>query len=99
MVATLESGWLSTGPRVAAFEQAFAEYTGARHAVAVNSCTAALHLSLLAAGIGDGRRSDHDAADILRNGELDHAHRRDAGFADIDPITFNLDPSAASTPR
>jgi len=53
-VATLESGWLSTGPRVAAFEQAFADYVGARYALAVNSCTAALHLSLIATGIGPG---------------------------------------------
>src|SRR3954470_20394867 len=54
VVATLESGWLSTGPRVRQFERAFAEYVGAPHAVAVNSCTAALHLSLLAAGVGPG---------------------------------------------
>src|SRR5688572_31834402 len=47
VVGVLESGWLSTGPRVASFERAFAEYTGAPHAIAVNSCTAALHLSLL----------------------------------------------------
>src|SRR4051812_22300918 len=42
VIATLESGWLTTGPRVAAFEQAFADYVGAPHAIAVNSCTAAL---------------------------------------------------------
>src|SRR5688500_18286782 len=53
-VATLESGGLSTGPRVHQFERAFAEYVGAPYAVAVNSGTAALHLSLLAAGIGNG---------------------------------------------
>jgi dTDP-4-amino-4,6-dideoxygalactose transaminase len=56
VVATLESGWLSTGPRVKQFEQAFANYVGAKHAVAVNSCTAALHLSLLASGVG----ADHE---------------------------------------
>ena len=48
VTATLRSGWIGTGPRVARFEREFAEYIGARHAVAVNSCTAALHLSLLA---------------------------------------------------
>src|SRR5688500_587758 len=52
VVEALESGWLSTGPRVASFERAFASYAGAPHAVAVNSCTAALHLSLLAAAVG-----------------------------------------------
>ncbi len=50
----LRSGWLTMGPRTAAFEQAFAEQLGARHAVAVSSCTAALHLAYLAAGVGPG---------------------------------------------
>lgn len=50
----LRSGWLTMGPRTAAFEQAFSDYIGARHAIAVSSGTAALHLSLLAAGIGAG---------------------------------------------
>jgi dTDP-4-amino-4,6-dideoxygalactose transaminase len=51
---TLRSGWLTLGPRTAEFEQAFAEHLGARHAIAVSSCTAALHLSYLAAGVGPG---------------------------------------------
>ena len=54
VVATLESGWLSTGPRVQAFEEAFARFVGAPYAVAVNSCTAALHLALLGDEIGAG---------------------------------------------
>ena len=52
--AVMRSGWLGTGPRVAQFESDFARYRGADHAVALNSCTAALHLSLLAAGVGPG---------------------------------------------
>ena len=102
VVATLESGWLSTGPRVAAFEQAFAEYTGARHAVAVNSCTAALHLSLLAAGIGPGDEVITTplafcatANAILHTGAI-------PVFADIDRSTQNLDlrhAAAVITPR
>ncbi|HEY4428394.1 MAG TPA: DegT/DnrJ/EryC1/StrS aminotransferase family protein [Solirubrobacteraceae bacterium] len=51
---TLRSGWLTLGPRTAEFEQAFAEHLGARHAIAVSSCTAALHLAYLAAGAGPG---------------------------------------------
>ena len=51
---TLRSGWLTLGPRTAAFEEAFAAHLGARHAVAVSSCTAALHLAYLAAGVGPG---------------------------------------------
>jgi dTDP-4-amino-4,6-dideoxygalactose transaminase len=51
---TLRSGWLTLGPRTVAFEEAFAEHLGARHAIAVSSCTAALHLAYMAAGVGEG---------------------------------------------
>src|SRR3712207_5759788 len=54
VVATLRGGWLGTGRKVAQFERDFAAYKGGGHPVAVNSCTAALHVSLLAAGIGPG---------------------------------------------
>lgn len=54
VVATLRSGWLGTGPKTAQFEQEFAAYCEVPHAVAVSSCTAALHLSLLAGGVGPG---------------------------------------------
>ncbi|HEU0120894.1 MAG TPA: DegT/DnrJ/EryC1/StrS aminotransferase family protein [Bryobacteraceae bacterium] len=51
---TLRSGWLSTGPKVKRFEQDFAAYTGAAHAIAVSSCTAALHIALAAHNVGPG---------------------------------------------
>jgi dTDP-4-amino-4,6-dideoxygalactose transaminase len=51
---TLRSGWLTLGPRTAEFEQAFAAHLGARHAIALSSCTAALHLAYLAVGVGPG---------------------------------------------
>jgi dTDP-4-amino-4,6-dideoxygalactose transaminase len=54
VVDTLRSGWLTTGPKVKRLESAFAEYVGARHAVALNSCTAALHLALAASGVQPG---------------------------------------------
>jgi dTDP-4-amino-4,6-dideoxygalactose transaminase len=54
VAATLRSGWLTSGPRTARFEQDFREYVGARHALAVNSCTAGLHLALAALRIGPG---------------------------------------------
>jgi perosamine synthetase len=54
VVDALQSGWITTGPRAHQFEDAFAAYVGARHAIAVNSCTAALHLALEAAGIRRG---------------------------------------------
>lgn len=52
--AVLQSGWLTTGPRALEFEAAFAGFVGASHAIAVNSCTAALHLALAAIGIEEG---------------------------------------------
>jgi dTDP-4-amino-4,6-dideoxygalactose transaminase len=54
VVDSLRSGWVTTGPKVKRFEDDFAAYTGARHAIAVNSCTAALHLALAASGVGPG---------------------------------------------
>jgi len=54
VVDSLRKAWLGTGPKVAKFENDFKEYVGAKHAVAVHSCTAALHLSMIASGIGQG---------------------------------------------
>ncbi len=54
VVATLRSGWIGSGPRVARFQDDFARYLGAPHGVALNSCTAALHLALLASGVKPG---------------------------------------------
>src|SRR5690348_2704086 len=54
VVAALRSGWIGTGPRVKQFEDMMKQYTGAQHAVAVSSCTAALHLSLLVLGVAPG---------------------------------------------
>src|ERR1700757_2265669 len=54
VVRCLESGWIGTGPRVAQFEKEFASYKQVPHAAAVGSCTAAMHLSVLAAGIEPG---------------------------------------------
>lgn len=54
VVDTLRFGWLTTGPKTRRFEQEFASYTGARHALALSSATAALHLALVAAGVGSG---------------------------------------------
>jgi dTDP-4-amino-4,6-dideoxygalactose transaminase len=54
VVDTLRSGWLGTGPKVAKFQELFRDYVGAKYAVAVNSCTAGLHVSMIAAGLGPG---------------------------------------------
>lgn len=54
VVASMKTGWLGTGPKVAQFERDFAAYKDATYSAALNSCTAALHLSILAAGIKPG---------------------------------------------
>jgi len=102
VVAALRSGWLSTGPRVQEFERAFARYTGARHAVAVNSCTAALHLALLASGIEPGDEVVTTPLTFCATANVILHAGATPGFADIDPETWNLSPAAASaaiTPR
>jgi dTDP-4-amino-4,6-dideoxygalactose transaminase len=102
VVATLESGWLSTGPRVRRFEEAFAAYVGARHAVAVNSGTAALHLALLAIGAGPGDEVITTPLTFCATANTIVHTGATPRFADIDPTTWNLSPSAAAeavTPR
>jgi dTDP-4-amino-4,6-dideoxygalactose transaminase len=94
VVATLESGWLTTGPRVASFERAFAGYCGATHALAVNSCTAALHLSLLACGVGDGDEVVTTPLTFCATANVIVHTGATPVFADIDPVTCNLDPRA-----
>jgi dTDP-4-amino-4,6-dideoxygalactose transaminase len=96
VVETLESGWLSTGPRVASFERAFAEYTGASHAIALNSCTAALHLSLLAAGVGHGDEVVTTPLTFCATANVVVHAGATPVFADIDSITCNLDPVQAA---
>ena len=54
VVEALRSGWVTQGPRVAKFEEAFSDFIGCGHSVAVSSCTTALHLALIASGIGSG---------------------------------------------
>ncbi|MCC7034614.1 MAG: DegT/DnrJ/EryC1/StrS family aminotransferase [Acidobacteria bacterium] len=95
VVSTLASGWLSTGPRVQEFERAFAAYTGAPHAVALNSCTAALHLALLAAGIGPGDEVVTTPLTFCATANVVLHVGATPRFADIDPATANLAPAAA----
>jgi dTDP-4-amino-4,6-dideoxygalactose transaminase len=102
VVAALESGWLSTGPRVRRFEAAFAEYVGSPHAVAVNSCTAALHLSLLAAGVGAGDEVITTPLTFCATANVIVHTGATPVFADVDPVTMNLTPESAAraiTPR
>jgi dTDP-4-amino-4,6-dideoxygalactose transaminase len=95
VVATLQSGWLSTGPRVRRFEQAFARYVGAPHAIAVNSCTAALHLSLLASGVGAGDEVVTSPLTFCATANVVVHCGATPVFADVERQTGNIDPDAA----
>ncbi|MBN1846442.1 MAG: DegT/DnrJ/EryC1/StrS family aminotransferase [Sedimentisphaerales bacterium] len=88
----LRSGWLGTGPKVARFEEEFGRYQQAPHAVAVNSCTAALHLAMLAAGLAPGDEVITTALTFCATvNAIVHAGATPV-LADIDPATMNLDP-------
>ena len=93
---TILSGWVTQGPKIKEFEDAFAAYIGAQHACAVSNCTAALHLSLLVVGVKPGdivltvSHSFIGTANSVRNCGAEPA------FIDIEPLTFNLCPQALS---
>ena len=91
IVATMRSTWLGTGPRVARFEDLFRERTQARHALAVNSCTAALHLAVLAAGIGPGDEVIVPALTFCATANAVIHTGATPVPADVDPATMNLD--------
>ena len=92
VVASMRSGWLGTGPKVANFEESFKTYKNAKHAVAVSSCTAALHLSMLAARLEPGDEVITTALTfcatvnaIIHSGAI-------PVLADVDLLTMNMDP-------
>jgi dTDP-4-amino-4,6-dideoxygalactose transaminase len=100
--SAMEAGQLAQGPRVAEFERRFAEFIGAEHAVAVSSGTTAIHLALLAAGIGPGDEVITVSFTFTASASaILHAGARPV-FIDVDPVSFTMDPSlieAAITPR
>jgi perosamine synthetase len=102
LLGVLRSGWVSQGPRVAEFEGRFAEYVHARCAVAVSSCTTALHLSLLAADVRPGDEVLCPSLSFIATANaIVHAGARPV-FVDIDKSTYNMDPGcleSAITPR
>ena len=89
----LESGWLTQGPRVAAFEERFAEVHGVQHAIAVTSCTAGLHLALYAMGIGPGDEVIVPAFTWVATANVVVHCGATPVFVDVDPETYNLDAS------
>ena len=92
----LRSGRLSLGPLLAEFEQEFARRVRAAHASAVSSGTAGLHLALRAAGVSDGDEVVTSPFSFVASANVVVYERARPVFADIDPVTFNLDPAAAA---
>jgi len=98
----IASGWVSQGPRVREFEQAFARRVGAADAVATTNCTSALHLALHASGIRPGDEVIVPSLSFIATANAVWHCGGVPIFADIDPRTYNLDPAAAEraiTPR
>lgn len=98
----IASGWLSQGPRVHAFEEAFAARVGAPDAVATTSCTTALQLALYVSGVGPGDEVIVPSLSFIATANSIWQCGAQPVFAEIDPDTYNLDPVAAEraiTPR
>jgi perosamine synthetase len=96
VLAVMRSGQLSLGPLVGAFERAFASRLGALQASAVSSGTAGLHLALRAAGVSDGDEVVTSPFSFVASANAVIYERARPVFADVDPVTLNLDPEAAA---
>lgn len=98
----LRSGWVSQGPRVAELEKRFAEFTGAKYAIAVSSCATALHLVMTILGMRPGDEVICPSLSFIATANcIVHAGGTPV-FVDVEPLTYNLDPSLierAITPR
>lgn len=92
VAATLKSGWLTMGPKVERFEGLLAQYTGAKHAVALSSCTASLHLSLVALGIGRGDEVITTPFTFAATANVIIHVGAKPVFVDIEPDTYNISP-------
>ncbi|MGW5847204.1 DegT/DnrJ/EryC1/StrS family aminotransferase [Streptomyces sp. NPDC055254] len=96
------SGWVAQGPRVAEFERAFAERVGAAHGIAVSSCTTALHLALIALGLGPGDEVVVPSLSFIATANAVRYVGAEPVFADVEEATGNLTPAtvdAVRTPR
>lgn len=91
VVDTLRSGWITTGPKTKLFEKKFQEYIGCKHAIAVSSCTAGLHLALVAAGVGQGDEVITTPYTFATTGEVIIQIGAKPVFVDIEEDGFNID--------
>ncbi len=94
VIRALRSDYLTCGPEIAAFEEEFASFVGAKHAVAVCNGTAALHLAMLVTRIGSGDRVITSPNTFLASANCAAFAGATPDFCDIDPVSYNLDPSA-----
>jgi len=92
VVDTLRSGWLTTGKKTVQFENDFAEFVGASHALAVNSATSGLHLALEAVGVGAGDKVITTTYTFTATAEVIRYLGADPILIDIEPDTFNMNP-------
>jgi dTDP-4-amino-4,6-dideoxygalactose transaminase len=93
VVDSIRSGWLGTGPKVARFEEDFKKYKGAPHAAAVYSCTAALHLAMLASGVGEGDEVITTPLTFCASVNAIIHTGATPVLADVDPRSMNIDPA------
>lgn len=89
----LNSRWLSIGPKIIAFENAFAKYTGGQYGIGVNSGTSGLHLAIIAAGINDGDEVITPSFSFIASANCILYERGIPVFVDIDPLTGNINPA------
>lgn len=94
VIAALGSDWLTSGPRVGEFEERFASMTGARHAVAMNNATSALHVAMLVADVGRGDRVLTTPNTFFASANCAAFVGATPDFADIDPVSYNLCPAS-----
>lgn len=94
VVEVLKSDWLTQGPKVPAFEQAVCDYTGAKHAVAVNSATSALHVACLALGVGHGDLVWTSPITFVASANCALYCGADIDFVDVDTASGNMCPKA-----
>lgn len=88
---TILTGWITQGPRVAEFEEKFAQYTGAKYAVALSNCTTALHLSMIVAGVGAGDEVICPTMSYIATANSIKYVGAKPVFAEVNPVTYNLD--------
>src|SRR3982074_2399066 len=93
VIDVLRSGWVTQGPRVAEFEEKFSAFIGCEYSVAVSSCTTALHLALLASGVGPGDEVICPSLSFIATANSVAYVGATPVFADINLATYNLDPN------